>query len=387
MKRLSIKNAFMAFAIISSLLVFAVLMLNYDRGSGLVRVLGSAAILIGVEIVLALVIGSHFARRAELLVNALNQMADGDLSKKLKLSGRDDFAWLAYEYDSARKSLVKLVTDLSQHATSVSDFSSQLADDSHEITQSTSKQSEAASSIASAIDEMASSANHVADNAQQAHLLTTEAGKASQAGTEVIGKVVEEVTNIAKAVQISSDAIEELGKQSDQIRSIIKVINDVAEQTNLLALNAAIEAARAGDQGRGFAVVADEVRKLAERTAESTKEIGKMIEAISAGTAKAVESMKQGVVKVESGVNLAQEAGTVITSIDEHTQRVVMTVSDISNVVDEQRNATNEIARHVDRIAQMSESNTVATQSTGETARQLSSLSQSLQASVARFRL
>jgi methyl-accepting chemotaxis protein len=73
-------------------------------------------------------IGRHFAQRAELLVNALNQMADGDLSKKLKLTGRDDFAWLAYEYDSARQSLVKLVTDLSTHAGNVAAFTSQLAD-------------------------------------------------------------------------------------------------------------------------------------------------------------------------------------------------------------------------------------------------------------------
>lgn len=387
MERLSIKKAFWAFAAISSLLAIALLTLNYDKTAGLDRILGSVALYTVVEIVLAFIVGRHFARRAELLVNALNQMAGGDLSGKLKLSGRDDFAWLAYEYDSARKSLVKLVTDLSQHAANVSDYASNLAGASQEISHSTRKQSEAASSIAAAIEEMAASANHVADNAEQAHLLTSEAGKASQAGTGVIGKVVEEVTNIARAVQESSNAIEELGSQSEQIRSIVKVINDVAEQTNLLALNAAIEAARAGEQGRGFAVVADEVRKLAERTAESTKEIGNMIEAIGNGTTQAVKSMQQGVVKVESGVNLAQEAGTAITSIDQHTQRVVATVSDITTAVNEQRNATNEIARHVEQIAQMAQSNTAATQDTGDTASQLSMLSNELQASVARFRI
>jgi methyl-accepting chemotaxis protein len=387
MERLSIKNAFRAFAAVSSLLALALLMLNYDKAAGLDRVLISIAVFVGLEIVLALYVGRHFARRAEALVKALNHLAKGDLSKKLKLTGKDDFAWLAYEYDCARKSLVGLVNNLLQHAANVSEFSSQLAEASQEISLSTRQQSEAASSIAAGIEEMAASATHMADNAQQARRLTSEAGDASQEGTGVIGKVVEEVTNIAQSVQASSSVVEELGTQSERIRSIVKVINDVAEQTNLLALNAAIEAARAGEQGRGFAVVADEVRNLAERTADSTKEISAMIEAIGDGTSQAVNSMQQGVVKVESGVSLAQEAGTTITSIDQHTQRVVMTVNDISHAIEEQRNAVNEIARHVEQIAQMAQSNTDATHRTGETAGQLSTLSQDLQASVARFSL
>ncbi len=296
-------------------------------------------------------------------------LAKGDLSLTLKLTGRDDFAWLAYEYDCARKSLVDLVTDLAQHSASVSAHASQLAEDSKELSQSTGRQSEAASSIAAAIEEMAASVSHVADNARHARSLTTETGEASREGPGVIGRVVQEVTNIAQAVQASSEVIEELGNQSAQIRSIVKVINEVAEQTNLLALNAAIEAARAGEQGHGFAVVADEVRKLAERTASSSKEIGSMIESIGAGTTQTVESMQMGVDKVESGVKLAQEAGTRITAIEE------------------QRNATNEIARHVEQIAQRAESNRHATGRTGETARQLSSLSADLQSAVARFTL
>ena len=387
-ERFSVKNAFLAFAVVSFLFAAALaLSVRAGASAGVERLLLPIVAFGAIEILLALFVGRHFARRAESVVKALNHLAKGDLTLKLKLSGRDDFAWLAYEYDCARRSLVDLVTDLSRHAASVSDHASELADASQEISQSTRQQSEAAASIASAIEQMATSVSHVADNARQARDLTGETGQASREGTNVIGKVVQEVTNIARAVQSSSGVIAELGNQSAEIRSIVKVINEVAEQTNLLALNAAIEAARAGEQGRGFAVVADEVRKLAERTATSSREIGSMIESISAGTDQAVESMQQGVNKVEHGVRLAQEAGTTINAIDESTQRVVVTVSDITNAIEEQRTATNEIARHVERIAQMAESNSNSTSLTGETARQLTAISGDLQSSMARFTL
>jgi twitching motility protein PilJ len=80
---------------------------------------------------------------------------------------------------------------------------------------------------------------------------------------------------------------------SQEIGSIVELINDISEQTNILALNAAIQAASAGEAGRGFAVVADEVQRLAERSSGATKRIESLVQTIQADTNEAVSSMEQ----------------------------------------------------------------------------------------------
>ena len=86
----------------------------------------------------------------------------------------------------------------------------------------------------------------------------------------------------------------ELGKKSQQIGSILEIIDELAEQTNILAINATIEAAGAGDSGRRFSVVADEIRKLADRVASSTKEIRTLIDEIRSAVNTTVMATESG---------------------------------------------------------------------------------------------
>ncbi|RMQ42654.1 Biofilm dispersion protein BdlA [Pseudomonas cichorii] len=161
------------------------------------------------------------------------------------------------------------------------------------------------------------------NSAAQAYHISVQTRKVTEQGTQVIQQAATEMRQISVNIEDSSRIITQLGERSEQITAIVNTIRSIAEQTNLLALNAAIEAARAGDQGRGFAVVADEVRQLAGRTSRSTAEISEMIGVIQNETRQAIDSMDNTRNNAVKGVDLADQAGSVIVQISEGTSNAV----------------------------------------------------------------
>ncbi|MHC8314626.1 methyl-accepting chemotaxis protein [Pseudomonas sp. LB3P31] len=164
-------------------------------------------------------------------------------------------------------------------------------------------------------------------SASQAYSISVETRRDAERGTLVIQQAASEMREIAANIEDSSLIIAKLGECSEQITTIVKTIRGIADQTNLLALNAAIEAARAGEQGRGFAVVADEVRLLAARTSGSTMEIAEMVNKIQAETQLAIKSMAGTRERATKGVELADQAGTVIQQIHDGASEAVQAVS------------------------------------------------------------
>ncbi|MGE8187752.1 methyl-accepting chemotaxis protein [Pseudomonas sp. NPDC086278] len=185
--------------------------------------------------------------------------------------------------------------------------------------------------FASDVTERVEQHEQNARSASEAYHISVETRKVAEQGTQVIQQAASEMREIAANIEQSSTLIAQLGERSEQITAIVNTIRAIADQTNLLALNAAIEAARAGEQGRGFAVVADEVRQLAARTSGSTAEISTMIGLIQSETRQAIKSMDGTRDRAAEGVDLANQAGTVILQIRDGASNAVQAVSMFAN--------------------------------------------------------
>jgi methyl-accepting chemotaxis protein len=232
---------------------------------------------------------------------------------------------------------------------------------------------------------MSVSVNSINDSANQALAANQEASTLATQGGAVIQGAFDEMIRISHSVKDSAGVIEQVGTQSNEISTIVRVIREVADQTNLLALNAAIEAARAGEAGRGFAVVADEVRKLAEKTTSSAEEISRMIAAIQQSSDQAVRNIHGVVAQVEAAAAGADEARGAIERIRSSVGQSEDYANEITAALTEQSQASHLIAQKVERIAQMSDENVQSVASVGDSMRELEDNSRVLQDAVSRF--
>lgn len=320
------------------------------------------------------------------LVETLRKIDEkNDLSLRIKNENDNEIGEVINEFNKMMGSLHKIVTDTVETSESLLGSSNSLKNSSSKTMDTLKKNMGILDYVSSKSSELSNNIAQISSSAAQANNSSNECLKLTNQVAITTKDADQEMQKIMQSVKQSSETILTLEAQVNGISEIAETIRGIAQQTNLLALNAAIEAARAGEQGRGFAVVADEVRVLAERTADSTLKISGIIDGIQSGTQDVVQQMKTGVERVEAGVNLTEDIIKQISGVTEHAQHAATTVSNISESLQKQDIAEQEIARKIEEVATSSAENIRIAQETSSISSNLSVLAEKLGNQVSKF--
>jgi methyl-accepting chemotaxis protein len=129
------------------------------------------------------------------------------------------------------------------------------------------------------------------------------------------------------------------------------------------------------------------VRHLAKRTADATREINGMIEAIQTETRAVVDTMRAGTDQVERGVQVTSSAGESLRQIIEQAGAVGSMVTQIAAAATEQSAATEEVSSSMTEINRLVTGFSEQSQGSAKSCQHLTSLAQALRDMVGHFRL
>lgn len=279
---------------------------------------------------------------------------DGDLTARLPETRGDELGELARQVNVFIGQLQTLCGHIVDSSHAVAKVSGSVSQYINQASGRTEQQQLNTDMVATAVNEMGATVNEIARNAADAANASKEAHQTAADGQHKVNGTVQDMGQLTNTMQQSVTRVEQLAQEIKSITNVLDVIKGISEQTNLLALNAAIEAARAGEQGRGFAVVADEVRTLAQRTAQSTEEINDMIARLDRSARATVEAIQSGSQQTSLSVERVRETGDMLHSITDRVNRISDMNYQIATATEEQSQATEEINRNVQAIAEHS---------------------------------
>lgn len=268
----------------------------------------------------------------------MNAFSNGDLTQTTQGHYQGDLALLTSDINRAVDNLHGIIVQAAVTSDQVVESIQKMQIDNQTLDQRTKQQATSIIKTASSMKELTQTINNTAED--------------SNSATELGGQVKNHVEKGSEIVSNTLDSMTEISQASEKISDFVQLIESIAFQTNLLALNAAVEAARAGEHGRGFAVVAGEVRNLAQKSAEASTEIKKLVD--------------QNLAIVKQGQNYTNESAKAFSEINLTINPLVDIVSDINIAAKQEMASIEQVNMAISQLDQFTQDNAKLS---GETAK------------------
>lgn len=320
------------------------------------------------------------------LLDEIDPLSNGDLTTKATVT--EDFTGaIADAINNTVDEMRLLVGTINDTSVQVSSSAQETQATATQLAEAAEHQAQQINVASKQISQIAINIDGVSQRSAESAEVATRSVQIASKGADVVRQTINGMDNIRSQIQETSKRIKRLGESSQEIGSIVELINDIAEQTNILSLNAAIQAASAGEAGRGFAVVADEVQRLAERSTSATKRIESLVQAIQSDTNEAVNSMEQTTAEVVAGARLAEDAGLALGEIESVSGDLSTLIQNISLSSKEQSNTANNISQTMTSIQEITTQTSQGAVQTADSIGNLANLAADLRRSVANFKL
>jgi methyl-accepting chemotaxis protein len=232
--------------------------------------------------------------------------------------------------------------------------------------------------ITTTIRELLATSRQIAESAQRVVRIAEDTGSAARGGDQVVQKAHEAIAAIKRQVDTVVTHMLELGKRSQQIGSVLEIVNELLEQTNILAINATIEASSAGDSGKRFAAVADEIRKLSDRVGVSAKEIRALVEEVRASVNSTVMATEGGSKAVDAGTKQFSEVTSSFKQIAGQVGTTTDAAREIELSTKQQASAVEQVNSAISNVSQAGKETEASAVQTLQTASELTELSREL---------
>jgi len=293
------------------------------------------------------------------LSRVLNELSKSNLDVAVSGEFYGDFVVM-------KDSLNQIVNFLNQIMQAIQQAAVQVSSTSHMVSVNAMGVRESSSGQAASLEELERETQNISESIE---VVDTHAGNVNM----LMEKAMERLSVAKQKMTDMLNAMEAIGKSSEEITKINKFLEDISVQTNILALNASVEAARAGEAGKGFAVVATEVRDLAGKSGESSRKTAQMIAASQSA--------------VKEGSSYASEMAKSIQDIYEITDELSKISAQLEQAVESEKESLNMITAQIQSINELAQHNLSSSQESAQASQALTEQADELQKMANRFKL